>query len=199
MNTRALAAEFIGTFVLAFLVFLSITLGLPIETPVVAGLTLGFFVYAVGSVSGAHLNPAVTVGLLAVGKIKPRDAVGYVIVQMLAGFAALAIGQLLLGGGTQMLGDDDVFIVFSEGLGAFILLLGISAVAHGRVSAEASGLTIGSALTLGILAASAGSYGVLNPAVAIAVGTLSVSYLAAPVGGAIVGALVYRALLGKKR
>ncbi len=57
-------AECLGTFILSFTVFLSVGAGLagsvPIAVPLVAGLALGLCVYTIGHISGAHLNPAVT-------------------------------------------------------------------------------------------------------------------------------------------
>ena len=199
MNYRAAAAEFIGTFMLAFLVYLSLSFQLPVPTPVIAGLVLGTFVYTIGNISGAHLNPAVTLGLLSVGKVKVNDALGYLVAQCLAGFAASQAGMYITGGGTGLFGADSTFVVISEALGAFILIFGISGVVHGRVPKDAAGLTIGASLTLGILAASGGSYGVLNPAVALGVGALSFSYLLAPIGGALVGAWVFQGLLPKEK
>jgi aquaporin Z len=97
---QKLIAEFVGTFGL----LLSVT-GAAVFTFGLAGdvssrvlliaLALGFgvlgMVYAFGDISGAHLNPAVTVGFLAAGRIKARDAISYIIAQVLGGIVAVLV------------------------------------------------------------------------------------------------------------
>ena len=81
-------AEFFGAFVLSLVVGLSVSGQFPIVTPVLAGLTLGLFVYTIGVISGCHINPAVTVGLLSIGKIKMNEAAKYIVAQLLGGILA---------------------------------------------------------------------------------------------------------------
>ena len=82
-------AEFIGTFLLAFSVLVSTGLITRIGTPALAALVLGFCVYTLGMVSGAHLNPAITLAVFSVRKIGVQDALGYIIAQLAgAGLAA---------------------------------------------------------------------------------------------------------------
>jgi aquaporin Z len=95
VDLRKPVAEFFGTFVLVFggcgsavlagekIGFLGIAFAF--------GLSLLAMVYAIGPISGCHINPAVTVGLLAVRKIKPKDAVFYIIAQILGGIVAAGI------------------------------------------------------------------------------------------------------------
>lgn len=66
-DLNAMAAEFVGTFALAGAVLASLNAvaGGPFETmatPLIAAVTLGLFVMSVGSISGTHINPAVTLG-----------------------------------------------------------------------------------------------------------------------------------------
>src|ERR1051325_4500411 len=91
-------AEFVGTFVLVFggcgsavlagdkIGFLGVSLAF--------GLSLLAMVYTIGPISGCHINPAVTVGLLLSKKMDARHAAGYLVAQM--GGAILAAGVLLL-------------------------------------------------------------------------------------------------------
>ena len=194
MNYRAYAAELVGTFLLAFMVHMGVGGQLPVPTPVIAGLTVGLLVYIFGGISGAHLNPAVTIGLWSIGKIKPKDAGLYIVAQFIGAFAAYAAGSALLGGQLSVVAGNTTMIAVAELIGAAVLVLGVSSVVHGKVSDVASGLTIGTALTLGVLAASAQSNGVLNPAVAAGIGSLSAAYILGPIAGGILAAWGYRAL-----
>lgn len=81
--TKKLFAELIGTFALTLAVFVSINSHFPVPTPVIAGLTLGIFVYTIGSISGAHINPAVTIGIRTLKKITTKEAVWYIIAQFI--------------------------------------------------------------------------------------------------------------------
>jgi aquaporin Z len=69
------------------------------------------FAFAYGSVSGGHMNPAVTVGVLAAGAMDPIDAIGYVASQLVGGIAGALLLRTLLGGvatglGTPTLAHD---------------------------------------------------------------------------------------------
>lgn len=198
MKTHAYVAELLGTFLLALLIRLSLSAGFPVPTPVVAGLTLGLLVYIIGPVSGAHVNPAVTLGLAAIRKISWNDAGVYVVMQLLGGFLAMVVGNSLTGIRFTLGAENTVTAGIAEAMGAAILVLGVSSVVFGKTPKDASGLTIGTALTLGALAASTVSNGVVNPAVALGIGSLSVAYVVGPLLGGVVAAFGYRALIGEK-
>jgi aquaporin Z len=95
-------AEFIGTFVLVFGGCGSAVLaGEKIGFAGVAlafGLSLLAMVYAIGPISGCHINPAVTLGLFVSGKMDRRFAVGYVVAQILGGIVAAAVLLLIAHG-----------------------------------------------------------------------------------------------------
>lgn len=198
-NCPKYLAEFIGTFALTLMVTLSLTSEFPLATPIIAGLVVGLFVYTVGNISGTHLNPAVTVALASIRKISPVDALVYIVVQILGALAAMWVAKSYGSGFLPtILVSDSLRVGAAEAMGAFMLVFGISAVVHGRVHSAASGLTIGTSLLLGILAASVASNGVLNPAVAIGIGSVSAMYLLAPIVGAVAAAWVYKYLNGVK-
>ena len=64
------------------------------------GLAVTAMVYTIGSISGCHINPAVTVAMVAAGRMEPRDAVGYIISQIVGGIVgALILFVILIGKG----------------------------------------------------------------------------------------------------
>jgi glycerol uptake facilitator-like aquaporin len=184
-------AEFIGTFVLALAVSVSLAGTFPVPTPVIAGLALGYGVYAMGGVSGAHFNPAITLGLLSIRKISPHDAAMYIAMQLIgASLATIVAKQYIVVPALPVL--DNPMVMLGEGLGTFVFAFGVAAVAKGQVSQGASGLAVGGSLLLGLLIASPASNAVLNPAVALAIGSFSLSYFVGPILGAIIAMLLYK-------
>lgn len=97
---RRLLAEFVGTFALLFAVVTSASLsGLIAGTFGVAftqGLVLALMVTAVGHISGAHFNPAVTLGFLLTRRIGLLAGAAYVLTQLVAAIAAVAAARQLL-------------------------------------------------------------------------------------------------------
>src|SRR5262249_17723412 len=88
-------AEFIGTFVLVFggcgsAVLAGDKIGF-VGISLAFGLSLLAMVYAIGPISGCHINPAVTVGVLIAGKMDRRFAPGYIVAQILGGIVAAGI------------------------------------------------------------------------------------------------------------
>ncbi len=194
LNYAAYLAEFVGTFGLSLIVSLSLLGGFPLPVPVVAALTLGLFVYSIGHISGTQINPAVTIGLLTIKKITPKDAVGYLVAQGLAALAAMAVARAL-GVHSLDLPGNSLRIGFAELIGTFFFTFGIASVVAGKVAKNLSGVVVGGSLLLGIIFASAvGSAGILNPAVALSISMLSPMYLLGPIVGAILGFNVYEQL-----
>lgn len=189
-----LIAEGIGTFTLTLAVLLSLNAGGSIiPTPVVAALVLGLFVYTIGSKSGCHINPAVTLGLWSINKTKSNEAVAYIIVQILGALVAFGLVSTTLGTGMTLgMGAESMSVFFAELVGAALFGFGIAGVVYGRVRDDMSGLVIGGSLLLGIIiAAGLGSLGILNPAVALALGSLNLSYALGSIAGAVIGMNVY--------
>lgn len=195
-NSRAYVAELLGAFFLTLVVRLSLGATFPLATPLLAGITLGLFVYTVGSISGSHLNPAVTIGLAIIKKISPADAVMYIVSQIVGATLAGIIGTWLLGRSMSVVAGDTMIVAVTEAIGAAVLLFGIASVVYKKTPDAASGLVVGSSLTLGVIIASVGSAGILNPAVALGIGSLSFSYLLGPIVGACIATVGYRWIKG---
>lgn len=199
-HIRPFLSEFFGTFTLSLVVMMAIMAGqFPIATPLLAAFTLGLFVYTVGHISGAHLNPAVTIALLTIRKIEWRQAVFYIISQFAGGALAILVAYGFgIGQAEPTLIENSLRIGMSEMLGAIFFVFGIAAVVYKRVDTTLSGLVIGGSLVIGgAVAAILGRGGILNPAVAFTIGAFNLAYVAGPIVGAIIGAQIYKFLSEK--
>jgi aquaporin Z len=192
---RKLIAEALGTFVLALTVLTSIhTDGAALATPVAAALVLMLFVYSIGARSGCHINPAVTLGLLSIKKIKTNDAISYIVAQVLGAVVAFGLAASYLGNSYSLsIVPESMHVFIAELIGAAVFAFGIAAVVYERAPRDVSGVVVGGSLLLGItLAVSFGSAGILNPAVAVALGSLNLSYVLGSVVGSVIGFNVYK-------
>lgn len=169
---RRAVAELIGTFLLTFAVSASLTLDYAVPTPLVAALTLMTLAYLLGPISGAHVNPAVTVALFTLKKMKFSEALIYVISQLLGAFAASLLIANLVDPRVLVTGDPAAATI-GELLGTFVLAFGVCMVVLKRIDASVTGFVVGLSLFTGIAVASAGSLGIINPAVALGLGVLN--------------------------
>lgn len=193
---RPYLSEIIGTFILAAAVGASGQTS--VATPLVAGITLLTLVYVLGPVSGAHVNPAVTAGLWSIGAIKTPEAGKYMVSQLIGGLLA----YLALSTFSGLPLPEAVLIDGSVGefLGAATLAMGVAMVVKGKVPDAAAGLAVGFSLFTGVLVASIGSPGVLNPAVALGIGAWQMDIVALvifvlmPLVGGVAGANIAKIL-----
>lgn len=187
-------AEAIGTLALTLAIGLSLAGDFPVSTPILAALTLGLFVYSIGHLSGAHLNPAVTIGAWSIKKISNEDAIGYIIAQFFGAAAALTLIGYTVTLPTMTV-STEVMIGVAEAIGAFFFTFGIASVIYGKVSGHLSGLVVGGSLLLGIaFAVLLGSNGLINPAVAFALKSFNLMYIFGPIVGAVAGMQAYKYL-----
>ena len=173
-------SEFVGTFFLALA-----ALSVPAPFTIFAvGIVLLVAVYVMGPISGAHLNPAVTVGLIAARQFPFGEGVLYIVAQIAAALVAkVVVSQTWIG----TWGSYSSAGIVAEFIGFGILMLAVAAVTEKRVTAAGSGVAVGPALMAGLFI----SGGVLNPAVAIAMGlTTSPAVWITPLSG-IAFALLY--------
>ncbi|PSV40052.1 aquaporin Z [Photobacterium sp. GB-210] len=221
---RKLVAEFIGTFWLvlggcgsAVLAAAYPDLGIGFLGVALAfGLTVVTMAYAIGHISGCHLNPAVTVGLWAGNRFPAGDVIPYIISQVLGAIAGAAVlyviasghaGFNLAGGfasngyGEHSPGHYSLLSSFvTEVVMTFMFLFVILGATHKLASPQMSGLVIGLALTLIHLVSIPVTNTSVNPArstgPALFVGDWATSQLwmfwVAPLIGAVLAGWVYR-------
>ncbi|MGF7228486.1 MAG: aquaporin [Candidatus Saccharibacteria bacterium] len=187
-------AEFLGTGILT-LVVLGVSkssIGLPYFVSIAAGLVLVAMTLALGAVSGAQFNPAITIGLWTVRKVKSLPAIVYIAAQLLGGGAAYLLFRYFIGQSWQNSSHFDSKVLVGEAVGAFIFSLAWAAAAYQRLESGKAATVVGLGLTLGIIVASSASGGLLNPAVALGVRSwVWGSYVLGPVLGAIIGFNLY--------
>jgi len=218
-------AEFIGTYWLVLggcgsavlaAAFPDVGIGL-LGVALAFGLTVVTMAYAIGHISGCHLNPAVTVGLWAGGRFDAKDMPLYIAAQVLGAIAAahtlyfIASGQpgyLLEPNGLAVNGVEShspggysmaAGVVTEVVMTAFFLLV-IMGSTHSRAPAGFAPLAIGLALTLIHLISIPVTNTSVNPArstgPALVVGGLALQQLwlfwVAPIAGASIGGILYR-------
>jgi MIP family channel proteins len=216
---RAVTAEAIGTFVLVLAITsaaVAAALSRPVAgapygslaVPVAGGLALAIAVASTGHISGAHLNPAVTLGLAINGRFPWADAPGYVIAQFAGATAAAAVTWGLYGnqaksiahlGATAPAGGVPAGrVLAAEALVTFVLVLVVVAVATDtRVPRGIAAMAIGAALAVAIVISGPVSGAGVNPARAIGPMFLAGqfpdwwAYLTAPLAGGAVAVALY--------
>ena len=181
---RALLAESLGT--LGLVLFATGAAAVNEQTgalglggvAAVCGLTVFALIQAFGDVSGAHLNPAVTVGFWAAGRLPARAVLPYVSAQAVGGLAASGLVWLLNPASPTLGGTRPGFGVgvglIAEIVLTFWLMLIVLRVAHGsRERGLLAGLTIGAVVTLEILVGGFVSGGSMNPIRSVAPAVVS--------------------------
>ena len=226
---KKLVAEFIGTFWLvlggcgsavlacnypgAGIGFVGVSLAF--------GLTVISIAYALGHISGAHLNPAVSIGAWIAGRMETKDLLPYIVAQVLGGIAGAGIlyviatgnGQPIGGFATNGYGDfspgkfDLVAAAVTEVVLTFIFLLVILGATDSRAPKGFAGLAIGLSLTLIHLISIPVTNTSVNPArstsQALFVGGEALSQLwlfwLAPIAGAILAGVAYKSIFAEKQ
>jgi aquaporin Z len=223
-----LAAEFVGTFWLVLggcgsavlaAAFPEVGIGL-LGVSLAFGLTVLTMAFAIGHISGCHLNPAVSVGLWLGGRFPAKDLAPYIIAQVLGGLAAGGVLYLIASGKADFstaggfasngFGDHSpggysmVSALVTEIVMTAMFLVVILGATDRRAPQGFAPIAIGLALTLIHLISIPVTNTSVNPArstgVAVFVGDWAVAQLwlfwVAPIVGAALGALVYK-VIGK--
>lgn len=207
-------AEFIGTFVLVFIgaaaVAVTVQNGFTVVVPALAhGLAVVGLAYTYGHISGTHINPAVTVGLLVGGQIEPVKALVYIVAQFLGGVVAaytlVALVPFEAGNFGQTVGSltqsNPTSAAILEAILTFILVSAVYQNAAFGKSGNFAGVAIGFTLVVCILAGGVYTGASLNPArtlgPALAAGDLSyiLPYFIGIFGGGAAAGLLHTYLL----
>jgi aquaporin Z len=171
-----LTSEFLGTFMLVLTVGLNVLGGSPAGAFSIAA-ALMCMIYALGDVSGAHFNPAVTAAIFMSGRCQDEASVAakYVLAQIVGGITAAFTYVFIRRGDTFPLGPSEKYgwsqIAVAEIVFTFVLCYVVLAVAVSQKTAapEYFGLAIGSCVTVGGFAIGGISGGSLNPAVSFGI------------------------------
>jgi aquaporin Z len=187
------------------------------------GLTVLTMAFAIGHISGCHLNPAVTVGLWVGGRFSAKDVIPYIVFQVIGGVIAAAILYVIASGQTSFdvaasgfaangFGDHSpggyslTAALVSEVVMTAMFLLVIMGATDNRAPQGFAPIAIGLCLTLIHLISIPVTNTSVNPArstaVALFVGDWAISQLwlfwLAPIVGGALGALIYRSLLAEQ-
>ncbi|HEX8662535.1 MAG TPA: aquaporin [Beijerinckiaceae bacterium] len=217
-----LIAEFLGTACLVLVGCGAVAIGafgaaFPVGIVPVAmafGLTVMAMIYAIGPISGCHINPAVTVGLVAAGRLAPAQAWAYIVAQLLGGIAGALVLYLILSGkiadydlaksglgqngwGRGYLGEYGVVAAFLvEIVATFIFVFVILRVTGERGAGTLAGLVVGLTLVvlhfpfINVTGLSVNPARSLGPAVVVqgaAMGQIWLFIVAPVIGGALAG------------
>lgn len=198
-------AEFIGTFFLVLTIGTTGILGAAgVIPPLAIGAALMVMVYAGGHLSGAHYNPAVTLGVWMRGRLAATDVVPYMVFQVVGALcAALAVAYLRGGTAVKAMTPTVGPALVAEFLFAFALvyvMLNVTT-AKGTSGNSFYGLAIGMTVMTGAFAVGTISGGVFNPAVAVGIAAMGITswsslwlYLVADFLGGAVASVTFRSL-----
>ena len=160
--------EFIGTMFLVFAVGNAVISNNPLA-PIAIGLMLTVMIFAGGHISGAHFNPAVTIGVWLRGKCDKKDVIPYILCQIVGAVIASLVVKTLRGTGAGGAEFDLTKVIIAELFGTFALVWVVLNVATAKGTSGNSfyGAAIGMTVTAGAFAVGDISGAVFNPAVAV--------------------------------
>lgn len=211
---RALAAEAIGTFALVFAGAGAVMVDAKthalghVGVAITFGLVIMVMIYAVGHVSGAHFNAAVTFAFALTRHFPWRRAVGYWLAQLLGAVAAAALLRSSLGniahvGATLPSGSEAQSFLWELVLSAFLMFVVLAVATDTRAVGEAAAIAIGGTIALDAMFGGPISGASMNPMRSLGPALVSGDlhaiwlYILAPVVGTSVGGLAYQFVRGE--
>lgn len=192
-----LMAEFLGT---ALITTIVLTLGKAQDSAayfiaLAVGIVIAALILTVGMISGAHFNPAVSLGLWTIRRSSALRTVSYIAAQLLGAAAAYWLFTYLFDAKLVNTGEFDPRILLAEVIGTMLLCMGIAAAVFNNYKEGKTAATVGTSIAVGIMVASVASLGLLNPAVALGVGAwVWGTYVLGPILGAVIGFNLYALL-----
>jgi aquaporin-4 len=228
VNPRAWFAESVATFALVFFGPLAITLaavafgaGLSIEAIIMIslahGAAIGLMVYTFGHISGAHINPAVTIAMLVTKRIGIKDGAGYIVFQLIGATAAALAHKMILpelgakvnfgtqGGPSELLNHDAIAGLGVEMILTFFLVTVIfMAAVHKKAAPGFAGFAIGGMIFLihlvgvPLTGASVNPARTFGPALVSGFWEFHWIYWVGPIVGAIIAGLIMNYVFVKK-
>lgn len=201
-------AEFLGTFFLIFFGCGSMILSQQNPSyngsfiPVIWGGAVSIMIYAVGHISGAHFNPAVTFAFWSVGRFPLKRVAGYITAQLAGGLLASLV-HMIIWGSSHKFGATELSISVSGGaivefiLSFALMFVIISVATDSRAVGELAGVAIGSTVALCSFVGGPLTNASMNPARSIAPAIMSGQYqylwlyIIIPILGTIIGAKIY--------
>lgn len=229
---RKYLAEFIGTAMLVLFgcgsavaanaLMSAMGMGLPVAFTTLLisfafGLTMVAMYYSIGNISGAHINPAVSLGMLISGKLSIKDFIGYVVAQLIGGIAGAGLLAIIIKGRTSLgangYGDSSTFGIsmwtafLIEVILTFVFVITVIGATDKTEYKGAAGIVIGFALTLVHIFGVPFTGTSVNPARALGPALLQGGtaltqvwvFIAAPLVGGALAAIVYKLLMMKPR
>jgi len=201
-------AELIGTFGLVFcgtgaIIINDVTDGSVshVGIAITFGLIVAAMIYAFGSISGAHINPAVTIAFSLTDRFKRKDLIGYIVFQLIGSFLASGVLRFLfrdhdnLGATFPYDGWSQTFVL--EIILTYFLMLVIIFVSQDKAVSKFTGIAVGGVVLLEAMFAGPITGASMNPARSIAPAIVSghISelwiYIAAPIIGAVLASMTW--------
>jgi aquaporin NIP len=174
------------------------------------GLAIMVMVYATGHVSGAHINPAVTIGFVATRHFPARDALAYVPAQLLGAVSGALVLRAAwewtpaqLGATVPSVGVGSAF-AYELAMTAFLMFVIVAVATDTRAVGAAAAVAIGGTIALDALFGGPVTGAAMNPARSFGPALLASDwtdfwiYVLAPLAGALVGALLYAFVRGER-